>query len=193
MPTYVESTEAIENNVQVKAETTVEGYPDIFKSEFISNIIESDELISVSVNDNINGKLNVGVNVRYTIKPTNNTSLQKLDNVVVTCKVPEGIEYIGVEESEQYETQGITYTYENGVITWNIKEFNTPTLTWKGKTLDFTEGFEKTITIKAEAQYNGKTYSSEEFNKSIIKEGFSVAQKVDKSSEYISSRRRSNI
>lgn len=184
MPSYGGA--EVANSINVKAEATVEGYPDIFKAEHISNIVKNEDPIDITIDDGLSGNYDVGIEVRYAIKPINNTGTTKLDNVVVTCNVPDGIEFVEVVENGQYEGQGITYSYANGVITWNIKEFNDPTLIWVGKTKDFTEGYEKKVSVEAEAQYNGKRHSSGEFVKYIVKEGFTVTQEIDKSSEYIS-------
>lgn len=183
MPSYSE-TEAIAINVKVEA--TVEGYPDIFKAEFISNVIKSEDLIDITVDDGLGGNYEVGLDVRYVIKPINNTGTQKLDNVVINCNVPEGIEFIEVVENDQYKSQGITYECKDGVITWRIEEFDNPTLIWVGRTKDFSEGYTKKVTVQAEAEYSGKKYQSNIFSKEIRKGDFILTQRVDKSSEYVS-------
>ena len=174
------------NTVKVKTETKVGEYPDIFTTEFISNITKNNNKIDLDISTHVMGNFDIGLVVPYSIQCYNLTSLDKLENVEITCKVPDELEFVRVEESEEYTADGITWKYENGVITWNIREFRNPTLTWEGKVKDLTEGYERNVTVKANAKYNNETYSSNEFTNKIQKQGFTLTQRIDKSSEYIS-------
>lgn len=163
------------NKLDVKAEVTVEGYADSFESNTFTN-----KIISATTNPRIDmklsstplGTIDVGINAQIFIDITKNIQ-ENMTNVVMTCKLPEGLTYVSSEGESNYDenTRTVTWKYDK-------LEANTRTVL-NVKVEDLPEGtYSKDYEIKLNATCNesNKTFTSEEFVLKTAKQGFNITQ-----------------
>lgn len=175
---------AIENANKIKLSVTAkaEEYNDIFSSnEFASTITEvTENRIIMKVKSGMAGPLGKGSKMEYSATIGKNTS-EALNNVVVTCEVPEGMKFLDANKNGAYDQNTKT-------ITWRFEEFNGTGIVWNLETEELPKGMsERDVNVQLSATFEGgaRTFTSNIVSRKVKGESFSISQTSTMSDGYI--------
>lgn len=182
---YIGETTGIENvedlnKIKVKAEAEVSGYETKFSSTEIENIVVSaKDNPKIDMKANVNSKLDTfekGEEVGFGLDMRPN--IINLENITVTCKVPEGLTF-------KSATKGGSYDETTKTITWYINKISVvDSLFFKGEI----NGNANEIPVEFNARANGinKTFTSNSAVVYLITEEFEISQTSNKTSGKLS-------
>jgi len=175
---------AIENANKISLSVTAkaEEYNDVFSSnEFTSTITEvTENRIIMKVKSGMAGPLGKGSKMEYSATIGKNTS-EILNNVVVTCEVPEGMKFLNANKNGEYDQNTRT-------ITWRFEQFNGTGIVWNLEAEELPKGMserEVNVQLKATFQGGARTFTSNILSRKVKGESFSISQTSTMSDGYI--------
>lgn len=179
-----ESTEENVNKITLQVTAKVDGYDDEFTSNEMTNtIIEEDSEVEITMNitSSNSNSLMVGSTAEYGISILKNVS-ESLNNVVVTCYIPEGMTLESVTKDGVYDESTRT-------ITWTFETFSAmQQLVIRCTMEELAEGiYEKDyeIVCNATCSDSSETFTSNTFTTTVTKEGATIVQTSNISEGYI--------
>ena len=180
---YIAETTGIENaedlnKIRVKAEAQVEGYETKFSSNEIENIVTSaEDNPKIEMKAELNSKLDTfekGNEIEFGLDMKPN--IMNLENVTVTCKVPDGLTFKSASKKGNYDEATKT-------ITWNIERISlSSSLTFIGEV----NGNAKDMEVSFNATANGINTTSEKVLAHLATEEFEISQTSNKTSGRLS-------
>lgn len=113
----------------------------------------------------------IGRTVEYYVSVGQNLS-KPLNNVVIKCKMPDGLKFETANENASYDENTKT-------ITWNFETLTSKVLTLKGTVQEFENGvYQKDLPLNLTAKCNesNETFTSNTFTLKVAKQAYSISQ-----------------
>lgn len=175
-------TEEIElNKVAVKVSVQTAGYDDVFESnERVNKIVaaSNDIEINLSASTMTGNNIPAGTSKEYTVEISKNT-ISEVDNVIITCRLPDEIEFESATMDGEYNASTRT-------VTWKFDKLaRAESLVLNVKTGTLPEGtYEKSVDIVFNATCSGstKTFTSNTMKLTTVRDGYSISQSSNISS-----------
>lgn len=166
------------NKINVVVTVSVDGYEEKYpveKPEVIEPVAENKKLELSMTSNTENTQIKEGSEIRYTLNAKKNVS-DKLDNVVITAKLQEGLSYVS-------STNNGVYDENTRTITWEEKEFKQDNMVTFTAKVDILEDKEYLRNFKVEGNIKTDTENVEtnvvSVEKTAYKLEFTATQNVN--------------